>query len=225
MSGMIFVVLVICASLWTVLVATADDEFREEIRDKASAVFVATVGALLFVTGVGELTESIFGPQYRWFEGYEWAVGVPLALVIFGVRDWRSYDERAMAKLSKAVELNPTNPGVIGARGDAWLKRKQYDRAIRDYSRVIELLPDWTGAYYNRGRAHEESANYKEAISDYSKAIELDPKNIAPYYLLPSAAASSETAHWRAPTCTTPARTREPPNRMWPLECRLMLLA
>jgi serine/threonine protein kinase/tetratricopeptide (TPR) repeat protein len=85
--------------------------------------------------------------------------------------------EKAIADLSRAIELAPTNEasGSYEARGTAyyWLERR--DKALADFSKAIELNPSWWGGWAWRGYLHREMEQWDKAVADCSKALELKP--------------------------------------------------
>ena len=83
--------------------------------------------------------------------------------------------DKAMANLTKAIELNPKYAIAYNNRGNAWSDKGEYDKAIADYNRAIELKPDYAFAYNNRGNAWDDKGEYDKAIADFTKAIELKP--------------------------------------------------
>ncbi len=77
--------------------------------------------------------------------------------------------------------MNPKVAETIGARGDAYFGKQEYDRAIADYDEAILLDPKLALGYIGRGNAYRAKGDYDHAISDYNRAITLDPKSSVAY--------------------------------------------
>ena len=90
--------------------------------------------------------------------------------------------DKAIADLSKAIELNPKDAKAYYNRGLAYGKGKgQFDKAIADFTKAIELDPTDANAYIGRGVAWGKKGVYDRAISDCNKAVELNPTNATAY--------------------------------------------
>lgn len=89
---------------------------------------------------------------------------------------------KAIADLTKAIQLDSQNIFAYQVRGDAYLQTKEYQKAIDDYTFALkfEVLPV---TYFNRGRAYFFLDKNQEAINDFTKALELD-SSASPYYYL-----------------------------------------
>ena len=102
---------------------------------------------------------------------------------------------RAIADLTKAIELNPKSSGAYYNRGLAIIAKNKRDprsgppmfatrnkhdmnRAIADLTKAVELNPKASEAYYSRGIANFMNFNMDGALADFSKAIELNPKSV-----------------------------------------------
>lgn len=81
----------------------------------------------------------------------------------------------AIADLSKAIELLPTNATFYFKRGNVEHYLGKYNEAAADYSKSIELEPKYWPAYDNRGNVEFLLGNPDGAIADYTKSIELNP--------------------------------------------------
>ena len=60
-------------------------------------------------------------------------------------------------------------------RGNAYLKKNEYDRAIQDYDESVRINPNYAKAFNNRGVAHQRKGEYERAIENFDEAIRLDP--------------------------------------------------
>jgi tetratricopeptide (TPR) repeat protein len=81
-------------------------------------------------------------------------------------------DER-IAWYTKAIALDPGYVWAYNNRGNAYVKKREYDRAIEDFDRAIQFKPDYAMAYNNRGLAYDDKKDYDRAIQDYDRAIQL----------------------------------------------------
>jgi Tfp pilus assembly protein PilF len=100
--------------------------------------------------------------------------------------------EPALADLTEAIRLDPSEPKAYQRRGIAHLAKGEPDAAIADFNRVIEempapgstapdLSPVYVDAYANRGTAFFTKKEYDRAIADYTAALGLEPR-LAPVY-------------------------------------------
>ncbi len=99
-------------------------------------------------------------------------------------------NKAAIAKYSRALNLNPDLEGVYNNRGAAKSELGDYIGAIEDYNKAIQLSPSDTKVYYNRGRVKgligeskvdqgvliDARHYYQMAIDDYTEVINQDPK-------------------------------------------------
>ena len=85
--------------------------------------------------------------------------------------------EMAIEKLSKAIELDPSNANLYFARGTAYDNLKKGPLAESDYRKAIEIKADYFDPYYNMGamyfNAAAELANEANKIP-FSKQKEYD---------------------------------------------------
>lgn len=91
--------------------------------------------------------------------------------------------DRAIADLSKAIQLKPNYFDSWFERGEINFKKGEYDQAIADFTEVLRLKPRHGGALIARGEAFGQKQEYARAIADYDESILLEPGRIAPYYL------------------------------------------
>ena len=89
---------------------------------------------------------------------------------------------KAVADLSKAIDLDPDNAAAHYVRGVVWDDMGEYDKAIADYTRVIAFNPAFAIAYHNRGVAWARKGDHDKAIADYTRAIERAPEQAPTYY-------------------------------------------
>lgn len=84
-------------------------------------------------------------------------------------REW----DKAVAALTKAIDLEPLAVFPWNERGIANLRSGQARRAAADFTKAIELAPTNPVLWNNRANAHGNMGAWQAAIADDSKAIEL----------------------------------------------------
>ncbi|MCE7980867.1 MAG: CHAT domain-containing protein [Caldilinea sp. CFX5] len=85
--------------------------------------------------------------------------------------------ERAIARYTKAIALDPVNADAYLDRGLVYYSQKAASKAIADFSKFIELNGkplDWI--YFLRGDVFARQGIYDKAMADFNKAIEMNPK-------------------------------------------------
>jgi len=87
----------------------------------------------------------------------------------------KDYD-RAIADISKAIEIDPKDAGVYFFRGRVYFGKGDAKNAVADYSKVIEIEPKNAKAYFTRGFVFHLVGQDDEAVADFDKVIELTPK-------------------------------------------------
>lgn len=108
-------------------------------------------------------------------------IGAPNAasLVRDGLSFLKQQDiDRAIARFSQALKLQPRDPVVYRLRGRAFLSNHQFDAAIADFDRAINLAAEDSSTYYFRGRAWHQNGNRDRAIADFDSAVRPDPNNL-----------------------------------------------
>ena len=89
--------------------------------------------------------------------------------------------DKAIADLTKAIELDPQLALAYRRRGTAFTAQVELDKAIADYSKAIELDPEDASTYITRGGVYLQQHEWDKAIADYNMAIELDPEDAFTY--------------------------------------------
>ena len=84
-------------------------------------------------------------------------------------------------RIDQAIALDPKYGLAYNNRGNAWVKKEEYDRAIADYDQAIALDPKYARAYNNRGIARRATGDIDRALGDYDQAIALNPKYVEAY--------------------------------------------
>ena len=88
----------------------------------------------------------------------------------------RQYDD-ALADLTRAAELDPSNAWVFVSRGDTYQQMARYDEALADLTRAAELDPSNAWVFVSRGDTYQQMGRYDEALADLTRAAELDSSN------------------------------------------------
>jgi tetratricopeptide (TPR) repeat protein len=86
--------------------------------------------------------------------------------------------EKSIMYYSRALKLKPDLPDAFLNRGDAYLRKGDFDLALSDFSKAIEMNPNNVNAFLNRGDAYLRKGDFDLALSDFSKAIEMNPNNV-----------------------------------------------
>ncbi len=95
-------------------------------------------------------------------------------------------EEKALAALNKALEIEPTNKEIIFSLGDMYDRLRNFDEAEKLYLRIIELEPGNMGNYYVVAEFYKRYASEmpdaaKKAEAMYLRRIEADPENPEAY--------------------------------------------
>lgn len=94
----------------------------------------------------------------------------------------KELEQKTLAALNKALEIEPNNKDIIYSLGDMYDKLKKFPEAEKLYLRIIELQPENMSNYYVVAEFYKRySADNKEvakkAESMYLRRIETDPDN------------------------------------------------
>jgi formylglycine-generating enzyme required for sulfatase activity/Tfp pilus assembly protein PilF len=93
--------------------------------------------------------------------------------------------EEAIADVTRAIDLDPSNPGYWFARGTYFLDLANPLEALGNMERAIELDPDYAVAWAERGSALALLGELDPAVESFKKALELDPHECVAYRGLP----------------------------------------
>ena len=88
----------------------------------------------------------------------------------------------ALTDLSKAIEIDPSDPEAYSNRGYTFLKARRYDEAMKDLNASLKIDPTQK-AYTNRGMVYFLIDSNMQAISDYTNALKLVPDDGETMYL------------------------------------------
>jgi len=91
------------------------------------------------------------------------------------------FDE-AIARFTKAIELDPMDPACYCARGKAYFLAGRFKHAVLDYNAAIGIDKDDAEALYGRGISHHRGGNPDEAVFDLARVIQQQPDAWKAYY-------------------------------------------
>ncbi len=84
-------------------------------------------------------------------------------------------NDHAIADLSEAIKLDPTDDVALTNRGHAYRRNGEPQLAIADLTRAIELNPKEPANWFYRAVAYGDINDHDHAIADASRAIEIKP--------------------------------------------------
>ena len=82
---------------------------------------------------------------------------------------------------SKALELEPDHPEIIGDMAVVYFHQRRYELAIIFLNRAQELDPHNGYRYSSRAYVKDKLGDVEGAIADYKKAVEIDPEDAISY--------------------------------------------
>lgn len=85
----------------------------------------------------------------------------------------------AIIERKRALELDPVNPLLSSALGEAFYQNREFDRAIQQNSRSLELDPSYAIALVNIGRAYEMKGMHPQARNAFGKVLAVAPDDPA----------------------------------------------
>ena len=85
-------------------------------------------------------------------------------------------NDQAIARLDKAIQLQPKYALLYTIRGGAYADKGNLDAAMRDCNQAVELAPKSAMVYAGRGEVYAQKGDHDKALADFTKAIELNPK-------------------------------------------------
>lgn len=98
--------------------------------------------------------------------------------------------EKAIAKCTRALELNPQSTDALFTRSKAYAKQKEYAKAIDDISRCIALERTDRDVYQQRALYYQGFGQYQNAVNDLNKVLLEHPGDV-PLLLLRSSCRES----------------------------------
>lgn len=87
--------------------------------------------------------------------------------------------DAAIAERKRALELDPVNPLLTSALGEAFYQDRQFDRTIEQNSRSLDFDPSYAIALVNIGRAYEMKGMHPEARNAFQKILAVAPNDPA----------------------------------------------
>jgi TolB-like protein/Tfp pilus assembly protein PilF len=85
----------------------------------------------------------------------------------------------AITERKRALELDPLNPLLSSALGEAFYQNREFNRAIQQNSRSLELDPSYAIALVNIGRAYEMKGMHPQARNAFEKVLAVAPDDPA----------------------------------------------
>lgn len=126
--------------------------------------------------------------------------------------------DKMLPLIERALELNPSLPEALGARGLLYTEMLDFSRAEADLTRAIEINPNYAYARLWLGMTMFYQARPREALSHFERANDLDPL----FFQHPNWIATALTALGRhEESLKFSAKAQElgkfHPNTYWPL--------
>jgi len=90
-------------------------------------------------------------------------------------------DERKLADMNKAVELQPKRPDYLRLRAQQFYEKEKYKEALVDADKALEMEPDHAATNELRGMILLGLDQYDDALKSFDKASDLVPKNPLPF--------------------------------------------
>jgi len=97
----------------------------------------------------------------------------------------------AITERKRALELDPVNPLLFSALGEAYFQNREFDRAIEHNIRALELDHSYAIALVNIGRAYEMKGMHAEARGVFQRILAVAPDDPAVLALMGHEYASS----------------------------------
>ena len=85
----------------------------------------------------------------------------------------------AIAERKRALELDPVNPLLTSALGEAFYQNREFDRTIEQNSKSLQLDPSYAIALVNIGRAYEMKGMHPQARDSFDKVLAAAPDDPA----------------------------------------------
>jgi tetratricopeptide (TPR) repeat protein len=79
--------------------------------------------------------------------------------------------------LAIPANLNAQDENAYQDRGQALLKKGDFDMAIANFNQALAIAPNFMGAYVDRGTAWIAKGEYEKAIADYNQALAINPND------------------------------------------------
>lgn len=100
----------------------------------------------------------------------------PRALTLLGVAySGQQEFDKAVDKLSKAIEINPRYAPAYNILGYAYMPQAKYADAEQAFKKYIELVPDDPNPYDSYAELLMRTGRFDESIVQYQKALSIEP--------------------------------------------------
>jgi len=154
-------------------------DYRQAVRDNTEGLKHASND---------EVREDFFfnrGLAYRYLGDYKASVADFNQVIALHPNNGNAYDirafcytalgdyDRAIADYNIGIAHDP-HPGTIFERGQAYLKKKDYQKALADLNRSIALQANFAPAYPLRAEAYIGLKEYDRAVADAEQAARLE---------------------------------------------------
>jgi tetratricopeptide (TPR) repeat protein len=159
--------------LGTTLVAKGDSMGAESCFREALAIFHKRYGRHYTVDGVRAELEKILTARGD-------RDALERLRTQYGDKPNGAPDE--IARLDRAVKLEPNNAHAFLSRAQAWRARNDFPKALADANEAIRLAPKDVGAYLERARVFGAMGDLDRALADDEEAIRLDPTSPVAYH-------------------------------------------
>jgi tetratricopeptide (TPR) repeat protein len=84
-------------------------------------------------------------------------------------------DDRIVADLDKAEELDKNNANVPRGRGLLAMRQERYDAAITEFTKTLRLSPDHTYTLDQRAKSYESAGQLDMALADIDRRLKIKP--------------------------------------------------
>lgn len=94
------------------------------------------------------------------------------------------FEEFAVARLRRALELDSRLPGAHYLLGQIAVYRGEFEKGLEEFRQELSINPNSSLAYYKMGDAYTRQENWSSAIPFLQRAVWLNPDFSGPYILL-----------------------------------------
>ena len=96
--------------------------------------------------------------------------------------------QRAVAKLTRAIALQPRNPELFKLRAEAYFSLKEYHSSIINFQKVVALKPSIEAeiterlacVHFEYGTWLYDTGKFAQALEKFEKTSEYQPENKEP---------------------------------------------
>ena len=89
---------------------------------------------------------------------------------------FRDEDDKAIAELEKAIEIDSRFAPPYNMLGYAYREKGDYDKAEEAFKNYVGLIPDEANPHDSMADLYTKMGRHEDAIKHYEKAVELNPK-------------------------------------------------